>query len=211
MKLFSRLRALWQRHPFLILRALLQRLPGQPLRLESFQRYQRNGAPLTDGCTADATVRVATSEDLDGLVACRDKRNTFIKRFACNDICLVASNEGQIVGYEWFSTRSEQIEERYGYAIPIPPDAIYAYDAYVAESARGQGVWTRIMAATGLLLKTSARQKLIAHIDLGNLESVAAHARLGFRPVRAYLYLRILGRSFLWSRDLAPNRIQRPV
>ncbi len=208
---FGRLHALWRRDPFLVVRALLQRLPGEPLRLESFRRYQRYGAPPSDGRTAATVVRVATPDDLDGLVACCDKRSTFIKRFNGNDTCLVASNEGQIVGYEWFSTKPEQIEERYGYVIPIPSDAMYAYDAFVAESARERGIWTRIMAATGPLLKTSARQKLIAHIDIGNLESIAAHARLGFCPVRSYLYLRIFGRSFLWSRDRAPDRIQRLV
>lgn len=211
MNAIVRLRALWQRHPFLVARVILQRLPGQPVRLESFRRYRRIGAPPALGRTTAVTVRAATLGDLDGLATCCAKRDTFSKRFADDDACLVANIDGRIVGYEWFSTKSVQVEERYGYVISIPPDAVYAYDAYVAESVRGLGVWTRIVAAADSLLKQSGRQALIAHIDLGNRESVAAHVRLGFRPVQSCLYLRIFGRSFLRVRELDSGRIEKPV
>lgn len=202
MNVFGRLRDLWRRHPFLVLSAILQRIPGQPVRVEIFRRYQHDGAPgVVRDRPSNLTVHRATPGDLDGLVACCSKRGFFTKRFADNDTCLIARRDGRIVGYEWFSTKPQQVEERFGYIIPIPANVLYAYDAYVTESARGQGVWSHIMAAAGPLMRKSGRQGLIAHIDLGNRESIGAHIRMGFYPVRSYVYLRVFGFSFVHARD----------
>lgn len=202
MNVFARLRDLWRRHPFLVLRAILQRIPGQPIRVEIFRRYRHDGAPdVVRARPSNLTVDTATPDDLDALVACCSKRGLFTKRFADNDICLIARREGRIVGYEWFSTKQQQVEERFGYVIPIPANALYAYDAYVTEAARGQGVWSHIMAAAGPLMKKSGRQALIVHIDLGNRKSLDAHTRMGFYPVRSYVYLRVFGFSFVHARD----------
>ena len=58
---------------------------------------------------------------------------------------LVAESEGQVVGYEWFSTVPAQVEERYHYRFQLPEDALYSYDAYTAESHRNRGIWRQIM------------------------------------------------------------------
>lgn len=167
-----------------------------------FRRYQHDGEPsVVRDRPSNLTVHIATPDDLDALVTCCSKRDFFDKRFSDNDTCLIARRDGRIVGYEWFSSKPQQIEERFGYVIPIPADALYAYDAYVTESARGQGIWSHIMAAAGELMKKSDRQALIVHIDLGNRKSIDAHIRMGFYPVRSYVYLRFFGFSIVHARD----------
>jgi L-amino acid N-acyltransferase YncA len=109
-----------------------------------------------------------------------------------------------VVAYEWFSAKSQQTEERYGYTIPIPGDALYSYDAYTAEAFRGRGLWRQIIAGAAELMKREQRNRLIAHVDFGNDVSMTAHAKVGFRPIGRYLFLNVFGARVLKQTWSAP-------
>ena len=102
-----------------------------------------------------------------------------------------------MVAYEWFSAKDHQIEERFGYTITIPKDAIYAYDAYTSEAFRGRGIWSEIIAEALVLMREEQRSRLISHVDYGNDVSMTAHMKVGFRPVQRYLYVSVFGLRFL--------------
>jgi GNAT superfamily N-acetyltransferase len=198
MKLFHKLRALFQRHPILIVSAVLNRIPLRPIQFQYFQRFELNGYPRPpQRRTGSTPARPADSGDLELLVRCQDKRATFERRFAAGEHCLVSIVDGSVVGYEWFTAKGRHTEERFGYTIPIPGDALYAYDAYTSEALRGRGIWSQITLAAAELMRSERRNRLIAHIDFGNDTSMAAHVKVGYHPIGWYLFVNVCGIRFL--------------
>ncbi len=198
-----KLRALLQRHPMALVEAVLHRIPFRPIRAEYFERLELREppTPLAEG---EIQVRAADLRDVDLLVRCRGRNSNFDSRFREGEHCLVATVDGAIVGYEWFSSKDRHTEERFRYSFPIPSDAIYAYDAYTSETHRGRGVWRGIIAGSAELLRRGRRRRVVSHVDFGNDTSMTAHAKVGFRPIGRFLYLDLLGWKTL--RQLSGKR-----
>jgi GNAT superfamily N-acetyltransferase len=197
----GRLRDLWREHPLVFASAVLYRIPFHPILLVYFRRLELPGPPEPSRRTPEPiTLRRADEGDLELLVRCFDKRETFQRRFASGETCLAALEDGAIVGYEWFSTKPHLVEERYGYPFDVPGDAVYSYDAYTAESHRDRGIWRRIMSEAVARMAREGRGRILAHVEYGNPGSYAAHLRVGFRPIERY----ILGIRFLRRTWVAP-------
>jgi len=129
-----RLRDLWREHPIVLLSAMLYRIPFRPIRIHFFRRLELQDPPAPSRHAEPPTARRADPSDMSLLVRCFDKRAIFERRFASGETCLVAMADGAVIGYEWFSAKRRQVEERYGYPFTIPEDALYSYDAYTSES-----------------------------------------------------------------------------
>jgi L-amino acid N-acyltransferase YncA len=198
MKLFQKLRSLWGMGPVAILHTVLDRVPFQPIQFAIYRRYEFPGYPDPPRQPAETmSTRPADPSDLERLVRCLDKRSIYERRFQAGEHCLVAVVDDAIVGYEWFSTKNRLYEERYRYPITPPADALYAYDAFTSEAHRGRGVWSQILLAATELMKRERRSRLISHIDYGNEGSMAAHAKVGFRPGGWYLFVYVFGLQIL--------------
>jgi len=146
------------------------------------------------------SVRLATYADLDGLAACRNRPELFAKRFSAGDRCVVGTVGGRIVGFEWFSLRGAQAEERYGYAIAIPADAVYLYDAYIEPAYRLSGLWVRFKAFIASQVQGQGRRTFLTLIDHGNVPSMRTHTRFGYRPIADVRIVSLLGRAYVWER-----------
>ena len=200
-----RLRELWSEHPITLVGAILHRIPLHPIRIVYFRRLELHRvAPATRTPDEAIVVAPAGREDLDLLVRCFDKRAIFEKRFEAGEICLAARADGGIVGYEWFSTKSPQVEERYGYTFDLPSDALYAYDAYTSESHRGRGVWREVMIAAEALMAREGKRRVLAHVEYGNPVSYRAHLKVGYRPIERYLFASALGLKLLARTSAEP-------
>jgi GNAT superfamily N-acetyltransferase len=201
----GRLRELWREHPLVFMSAVLYRIPFHPIRIVYFRRLELQGPPQPSRRPPEPlTLRQAGEGDLDLLVRCFDKRETYQRRFASGEICLVAVEDGAVVGYEWFSTKGHLVEERYGYPFEIPGGALYSYDAFTSESHRDRGIWRRIMAEAGAVMTREGKERILAHVEYGNPGSYAAHLRVGFRPIERYLFVSILGLRLVRRTWVAP-------
>jgi hypothetical protein len=138
-------------------------------------------------------VRAATPDDLEALVACQNKRQTFIDRFAAGDHCVVAIVEDRIVGFEWFSHLPIHREGNHGYLIRIPNGFVYNYDAYIDPRYRNSGFWIRFKAYQGALMNAIGRDRVLTFVEYGNCLSLKAHLKFGFRPIKEVVALRVLG------------------
>src|SRR5262245_18494642 len=130
--------------PFLVnLRSLLQRVPFAPVDINCVYLLEYAGRPPQSAALlrGPAEVRTATIEDIEGLTRCQNRPHLFRNRFEANDYCVVATVDGRIVAYQWFCARPLYREERYGYAIEVPPDSIYEYDVFILPEHRLGGIW----------------------------------------------------------------------
>jgi L-amino acid N-acyltransferase YncA len=139
------------------------------------------------------SVREGTPGDVAALTALEGKRAVFESRFARGDRCVVAIADGRVVGYEWFSDRPVHHEAEWNYGIAVPPDAVYAYDAYIAPTHRNSGVWLRFKAHLAEWMAMHGKREVITFIDEGNVASWNTHVRFGFRPADTVLAIRVLG------------------
>jgi len=154
-----------------------------------------------------ANVRSATLGDLEGLAACQNTREAFLRRFSSNDYSVVAVFHDRVVGDEWFCDKPSYVEERYSLEIAIPSDAIYAYDGFILPEHRLAGIWVKFQSAylRELMLKRH-RQRIVTIIDYGNSLSLNTHLRFGFKPVRKVFVIKVFGKSFFFRRTLHPSK-----
>jgi L-amino acid N-acyltransferase YncA len=196
------------RRPLLVLHAALERIPFRPIHVACYQRFEMDVCPR-EGEGKGTSVRSADARDLESLVRCLDKRRTYERRFAAGEYCLIAIVGASVVGYEWFSAKSHQVEERYGYTITIPGDALYSYDAYTSVEYRGHGIWRQILIGASELMKKEGRNRLIAHVDYGNDGSMRAHEKVGFRSSGWFLFVSAFGVGFLRRLPGEPRALWR--
>jgi phosphinothricin acetyltransferase len=90
---------------------------------------------------------------------------------------LVAENDGAVVGF----ARVTAYSEREVYA------GIGEYGIYLAQSARGGGVGTRLLEALAVAADRAGYHKLTAKLFTSNEASLALARRCGFRTVGTHL------------------------
>jgi hypothetical protein len=203
-----------RRRPLLVnVRRLLQRIPLQPLDINCLYFLEHSGLPTQRPhvCRGRAEIRSADQEDLEGMARCQNTPLAFMNRFGSNDYCVVALVDGRIVGYEWFSVKPLCVEERYSYAITVPSDAIYAYDAFIVPEYRLGGIWLKFNSVyVRELMCRLSRKKIITTIDYGNRVSMNTHLRFGFKIWRVVFIIKVLGKSFFLTRTLRGNKTTLP-
>jgi L-amino acid N-acyltransferase YncA len=191
---------------------------SSPLRLGWFWLMEFDGIPPPRSRVAQLRliVRPAAGCDIPALIQCqrRNRAAALTKRFADGDHCAVVLSGGRVVGYGWFSVRPTHLEGRYLYRIPIPPDAIYAYDYYILPQYRIKGAWLLVQGYMAELMKTLGRSRVIALIDHGNEISMKSHLRFGFRRVCKVRALRVWGKSYAHvstEPEISPTQEQKPT
>lgn len=195
--------------PMTAVQWVLRRVPFAPVRIGilCFLQLDRLPEVRASWLRGPGVVRAATVNDLEGLVACRDKRAMFEERFAMGDHCVVGVIEDRIVGYEWFSDRPTHREGNHGYLIEIPGGFVYAYDAYIDPEYRNSGFWLRFKAYQAALMREIGKARVLTFVEYGNWSSLRAHLRFGFKPCKRVLALRVLGVTLFRERPADPVSI----
>ena len=192
---WSRLAELRHTPALLLAQKALRQIPFKPLDVGKlcFLRLDKIPRVAPGLLRGPGTIRPASVDDLDALVALRNLREVFLSRFAQGDRCVVAEVGGRIAGYEWFCERDIHEETEWGYRITIPPGFVYAYDAFIDPQYRNSGIWLRFKAYLGERMMQTGQTGVLTFIDFGNWPSLRTHLRFGFQPVNEVLVLRILG------------------
>ena len=146
-------------------------------------------------------VRAGTLADVPGMSECRNFPERLPERFAAQEHCVVATIGNRVVGYQWFCDKASRIEERYGYTVNIPSDAIYGYDAFVLPEYRRARVWKSFHTLyLGNLLTQLRRRRVIVMVDEGNSVSMSAHLRVGYRLYGKIYVAKLFGKSVCVSQ-----------
>ncbi len=208
-----RARRLYRRPLLVNLESLLQLVPFRPLELNCLYLLEYEGIPPRQASLlrGPAEVRTATVLDLEGLTACQNRRRAFLDRFRAGDHCVVAVVDGRIVAYQWFCVRPFYKEERYGYELEVPSDAIYEYDVFILLEYRLAGIWFKFHCLyLKDLMERLHRRRIIGMVDYGNRLAMNTHLRFGFRIFRRVFVIRLFGRSIFLGRALAADRSALP-
>lgn len=103
------------------------------------------------------------------------KLRTFPRLAAGGRTCLVAWRGGQPIGYAWLSDRVEPEFEVY--PLPLPPDAAFLNEFYVAPQERNRGVGAALLTARVRLARSRGFRKLWCVIARGNHPSLRVFSK----------------------------------
>lgn len=172
--------------PIVILQNILGKIPGEPVNVSRFYLVQFHNMPQRRSLPSRGRghVRAARPEDAYEMGQFENKHEISLRRFAEKEHGAVAIVDGKIVAYEWLSDKPFHIEERHLYKINIPPNAFYAYDAYILPEYRMSGIWLKLKLYSFDLMGKLGRDTVISFINQENRLSMNTHLRFGFVPFR---------------------------
>ena len=172
--------------PFVILQIILGKLQFGFIDVCQFYLVQFRNTPHRRSVPSRGRgyVREARPEDAYEMGQLQNKHEIFLRRLAKKEHGVVAIVDGKIVAYEWLSDKPFHFEETHLYQINIPPNALYAYDAYILPEYRMSGIWFKLKLYSFDLMGKLGRDTVISFINQENRLSMNTHLRFGFVPFR---------------------------
>lgn len=204
MKLLQALTKLKERHPADIFRILIGKMTRHTVQIRKFYLLAYEGLPAAGNGRGPGIVRKGTPSDIQAMAVLEDseKQKIFEERFRAGEQCMVAEHNGTIVGYEWYSSRPVHIEQRYVYAVSVPNNAIYTYDAFIRPEYRISGIWVRFKNHLGEEMAKQNRSRIITLIDSDNAFSLKTHTRFGYELFKSIILLKVAGKRYFSEKDL---------
>jgi len=177
--------------------ALSKAVPGRAPVAEWIGLFETTASPRGCGEPPALSVRWGGRDDVDLLTALGRQRSEIEARFDAGDRVCVAIRDGRAVGSFWFRAgrwREQDVD------FVIPSEARWAYDAYVAPDARGQGVHPRMASWAAEQLGREGVQRYVSGIEYVNAASLRSAATRGARQVGSIVVMRALGLALLRER-----------
>lgn len=116
---------------------------------------------------------------------------------------VVALQGGQPVGWAWLGYGRVYLPPL-GREICLPPGTAYLYEAFVRPAARGRGIGSALVGARCARAAGLGYRRLLTHVLEGNVPSLRALRRHGFRTSGRTHFLRALLLR-LWTRSPLPK------
>lgn len=182
------------RSPFGVFRAAVEHLSLRRVRVGRLCLLRLEGIPVVPRAMlrGPGNVRQGLVGDLDRLALLGEgSREDFARRLAGGDRFAVAVLEDRIIGYEWFSTKACQMAEPFHYQIEIPPDSIYAFNAFIHPQYRLGGVWLKLKAYLAGLMQEVKRNRVLTYVEAGNRLSLNSHLRFGFKAYKKVFVIHV--------------------
>ena len=133
-----------------------------------------------------------SSEQARGLPLGRPQ-HVIEQRLAAGTRCLIATNGGQLLGFQWFTLRDyEEDEVRCLFELRRVDKCAWDFDIFVFPEARLQPVFTRLWDTCNELLRKNSVDYSLSRINAFNRGSIRAHSRLGAEQIGWALFI-ILG------------------
>jgi GNAT superfamily N-acetyltransferase len=173
--------------------------PGRLLRMRrSLLRRERIVVMDIDATTVDSwpehdhsavAVRAARAEDLPGLTLLLPDED-LTGRMAAGDLCMVADDEGRVVGCSWMAMGPIRAPHWRMIVRPGPREA-YCYGLVVAPESRRRGVGRDLVQAIRREGRRRGVERFLTHIGAHNKAALSLQRTSGSRELRR-LYALVL-------------------
>lgn len=204
-KFFTKIKNEAKQSPVLILKDILNKIPGRPIQTSKFLLLELF-EPIPKIIRGIGVVREGVRADIAAMCMLQSKEAVFSRRFSEGEFCTVAVYEDQIIGYVWYSDKELHLEDRFKYRLNIPDDAIYGYDGFIKREYRLGGTWPVLMGFILDKTRSLGRKKVIVMIDYGNDQSLNAHLRFGFKVYMDVIWIKFFARNFYLETTVDRNR-----
>lgn len=211
MKLISRLKKIKEYPRFVLFQILIDRITFRIIQVRRFHLLEYAGCPDAANTRGPGQVRQAGPADINGMAMLEHsgKGEIFRRRFSEGDHCAAAVRNEKIIGYEWYTCTSPHQEQRYGYIIQVPPEAIYAYDAFIAPGYRISGIWVKLKKHVGEHMRRLGKRRIITLIDADNTLSLNTHLRFGFTVFKSVALVKVAGKMYFREKKRDVHRTEK--
>jgi GNAT superfamily N-acetyltransferase len=189
---FDRLAHLgWLDGPLYLISRVLERFSGGRVRLIRYLFFAQPVAPepLTPRKGPSKTVfRKATAGD-PVLASIPRPPEVLARRFSAGAHCFVATRDERVAGFIWIQ-ESEYHEDEVRCLFRLcAADLAWDYDVFVAPEFRLSRLFVQLWETTNVFLRARGYRWTASRISAFNRESLAAHRRLGVKPIGSALFL----------------------
>ena len=133
---------------------------------------------------AHESISQIEESDLKSLM--REKRpfhlETMKKRLMNEELCFIAKNKDDVIGYIWVRKKSLFFSEVY-YEMTIGDDGVWVYDELTFEEWRGRGIQQQILSEVFKYHGNLGYKRVYVGILSKNEPSTKAHAKFGFNKL----------------------------
>jgi len=116
--------------------------------------------------------------------------NELIKR--SGDICFIATSPKGVIGYLWVTLKKSAYIPAIEKTRNFKKDQAYVYDARIFQKMRGRNFSEKMLDTALHFLKSKNINKVYAFTDVSNTPTQKGLERLGFYPIKAITYIRVL-------------------
>jgi hypothetical protein len=189
---FQRLAQLgWVDGPLYVLSRMLERATGGRVRLIRYLFFAQPVAPqpLTERKSSKGLVlrRVAANDPVIALMP--RPAEVLARRFATGAHCIVATKDDRVAGFIWIQER-EYLEDEVRCLYQLQAaDLAWDYDVFVTPDFRLSRLFVQLWETTNVFLRGRGYRWTASRISAFNRESLAAHRRLGVKPIGSALFL----------------------
>ncbi|MCK4444393.1 MAG: GNAT family N-acetyltransferase [Thermoplasmata archaeon] len=170
--------------------------------------------PVGDYCEggpalSNADIRMATSEDIDGLTRNRgsDYVEAVTRRLLRGDLCFLLERNGKILSFVWASPEKMGMAEvNFTFICPPEEKSLAAYDGFTFPEHRGKGAYRSLFDGFFRYAKRKSYQRIYFSVTLENLVSRKVHEKLGSKEV-----VMELTRLILFGKDWTIVRRKWPM
>jgi len=134
----------------------------------------------------EITVRIATSGDWEKLYRMRPVLKKLFVRLRKNHLpVIIAVFRNTIIGHSCVEFQPEYPFYRF---IALRPAEAWSHDSYILPFFRGKGILSMMYACKAELLTNWGIRKVYVDVPAGNLSSILAHEKLGFKEINRMIY-----------------------
>lgn len=197
MNILKKIQSLKGRTPLSIIIAILSRIPSKLFMIDVLYAFRLTKAPSTRfHKNTQIQTQLISQSDLSSINTSKYKQKLFLKRILSGELCIIARINGDIVGYEWFTTSRTHYEERYHLMLDIPNNALYGYDAFIFPGQRKRGALRCIIQHAFSILEVYNKSEIISYVGYENDVSLHVHKYLGFHKGEIFALVSILKFSY---------------
>lgn len=135
-------------------------------------------------------------------------KNYSKNQFDKGDRCILAINDGRIVGYVWIM--KDHLELSINNNIQISGKRSYIYKGFVLYEFRGKRILSSMDKYVFDLLKDEGKKFVVTTVSIYNTPSLQARERSGFRRVGEVIQIRFLGLQYDYISREGFNYLQSP-
>ncbi len=185
---------------------LLERISGGRARIVCYRFVAQPIAPVAMPATrGTGSVELRWLEPDDGILQQVPRPPTVLaRRFRDGARCLAAIKAGRLVGFLWYQQGSyleDEVRCRYLFDSRL---AVWDFDVYIDPAYRLSRLFARLWSTAQQELAQHGFRWTLSRISVFNPASLAAHARIGARPLASATFL-VCGRFQLSFATIAPH------